>query len=61
MINKYFDGIIPTENLQPTEFDASLKEQAESVRIKYEESMEKCNLVSFLLTYGRLFHAQISI
>lgn len=41
MINKYFDGIIPTENLQPTEFDASLKEQAESVRIKYEESMEK--------------------
>lgn len=41
MINKYFDGIIPTENLQPTEFDASLKEQVESVRIKYEESMEK--------------------
>lgn len=41
MINKYFDGIIPTENLQPTEFDAALKEQAESVRIKYEESMEK--------------------
>ncbi len=41
MINKYFEGIIPTENLQPTEFDASLKEQAESVRIKYEESMEK--------------------
>lgn len=41
MINKYFDGIIPTENLQPTEFDAGLKEQAESVRIKYEESMEK--------------------
>ncbi|MGE7930508.1 methionine--tRNA ligase [Lysinibacillus xylanilyticus] len=41
MINKYFDGIIPTENLQSTEFDAALKEQAESVRIKYEESMEK--------------------
>jgi len=41
MINKYFDGTIPTENLQPTEFDAALKEQAESVRIKYEESMEK--------------------
>ncbi|WP_376747243.1 methionine--tRNA ligase [Lysinibacillus capsici] len=41
MINKYFDGIIPKENLQPTEFDAALKEQAESVRIKYEESMEK--------------------
>lgn len=41
MINKYFDGIIPAENLQMTEFDAALKEQAESVRIKYEESMEK--------------------
>ncbi|MFB7159032.1 methionine--tRNA ligase [Lysinibacillus sp. NPDC056232] len=41
MINKYFDGIIPTENLQSTEFDAALKGQAESVRIKYEESMEK--------------------
>ncbi|WP_457812770.1 methionine--tRNA ligase [Lysinibacillus fusiformis] len=41
MINKYFDGIIPAENLQPTEFDTALKEQAQSVRIKYEESMEK--------------------
>lgn len=41
MINKYFDGIIPTESLLPTEFDAALKEQAEKVRIKYEESMEK--------------------
>ncbi|MEK5429320.1 methionine--tRNA ligase [Lysinibacillus sp. FSL R7-0073] len=41
MINKYYDGIIPSENLQSTKFDAALKEQAESVRIKYEESMEK--------------------
>ncbi|WP_404804782.1 methionine--tRNA ligase [Lysinibacillus fusiformis] len=41
MINKYYDGIIPSENLQSTEFDTALKEQAESVRIKYEESMEK--------------------
>lgn len=41
MINKYFDGNIPTENLHSTEFDAALKEQAKSVRIKYEESMEK--------------------
>ncbi|WP_375105781.1 methionine--tRNA ligase [Lysinibacillus fusiformis] len=41
MINKYYDGIIPSENLQSTEFDAALKEQAESVRVKYEESMEK--------------------
>ena len=61
MINKYFDGVIPTENLQPTEFDAALKEQAESVRIKYEESMEKCNLVSFLLTYGHWCHVLINI
>ena len=41
MINKYFDGIIPADNLQATEFDAALKAQAESVRIRYEESMEK--------------------
>ncbi|KOY79945.1 methionine--tRNA ligase [Lysinibacillus macroides] len=41
MINKYFDGVIPTENLEPTEFDTPLQEQAKSVRIKYEESMEK--------------------
>lgn len=41
MINKYFDGVIPTKNLLPTEFDKALKEQAETVRIKYEESMEK--------------------
>jgi methionyl-tRNA synthetase len=41
MINKYFDGHIPTENLQSTEFDEALKVHAESVRIKYEESMEK--------------------
>ncbi|MEK4423562.1 methionine--tRNA ligase [Solibacillus sp. FSL K6-1523] len=41
MMNKYFDGVIPTENLQATEFDATLKAHAENVRIKYEESMEK--------------------
>ena len=41
MMNKYFDGVIPTENLQETEFDAALKAHAENVRIKYEESMEK--------------------
>ncbi|MEK4128133.1 methionine--tRNA ligase [Solibacillus sp. FSL W8-0474] len=41
MMNKYFDGEIPTENLQETEFDAALKSHAESVRIRYEESMEK--------------------
>lgn len=41
MMNKYFDGVIPTENLEATEFDAALKEHAENVRIRYEESMEK--------------------
>ncbi|MGN7478915.1 methionine--tRNA ligase [Solibacillus silvestris] len=41
MMNKYFSGIIPTENLQETEYDAALKEHAENVRVKYEESMDK--------------------
>jgi len=41
MMNKYFDGIIPTENLEETQYDAALKEHAESVRVRYEESMEK--------------------
>lgn len=41
MMNKYFDGVIPTENLEATQFDAALKEHAENVRVKYEESMEK--------------------
>ncbi len=41
MMNKYFDGVIPSENLEQTEFDATLKAFAENVRIKYEESMEK--------------------
>lgn len=41
MMNKYFDGVIPAEKLEPTEYDATLKAFAENVRIKYEESMEK--------------------
>lgn len=41
MMNKYFDGIIPTTGLEATEFDATLKAFAENVRVKYEESMEK--------------------
>lgn len=41
MMNKYFDGVIPSENSQATEFDATLKAHAEGVRAKYEESMEK--------------------
>lgn len=41
MINKYFDGVIPTEGLEETEFDESLKEQARKTRIQYETNMEK--------------------
>nr|WP_274308712.1 methionine--tRNA ligase [Solibacillus daqui] len=41
MMNKYFDGVIPTDNLETTEFDTALKAHAENVRVKYEESMEK--------------------
>ena len=41
MINKYFDGVIPSKNVEATEFDATLVKFANDVRIKYEESMEK--------------------
>lgn len=41
MMNKYFDGNIPTENLIETEFDAALKTHAQETRLKYEKNMEK--------------------
>ena len=41
MMNKYFEGVIPTENLVETEFDSLLKAHAQETRIKYEEYMEK--------------------
>ena len=41
MMNKYFDGVIPTENLAETEFDSLLKAHAQETRVKYEEYMEK--------------------
>lgn len=41
MMNKYFDGIIPTENLVETEFDAALKVHAKETRLIYEKNMEK--------------------
>ena len=41
MMNKYFDGIIPTNNLEETEFDAALQKQAELTRSLYEKNMEK--------------------
>ena len=52
MMNKYFDGVIPTENLVATEFDAALKGHAENVRMKYEESMEK---MQFSVVLGELW------
>ncbi len=41
MMNKYFDGIIPTENLVETEFDAILSTHAKETRLIYEKNMEK--------------------
>lgn len=41
MMNKYFDGVIPTENLVETEFDAALKIHAKETRLIYEKNMEK--------------------
>lgn len=41
MMNKYFDGIVPTEGLEPTEFDAALSAQAKETQAKYEADMEK--------------------
>lgn len=41
MMNKYFDGVIPTEGNEPTEFDALLHAHAQEVKEKYETNMEK--------------------
>ncbi|OCS84835.1 methionine--tRNA ligase [Caryophanon tenue] len=41
MINKYFDGVIPSTDVEETEFDKALIDFAQNVRVKYEESMEK--------------------
>ncbi|MBB5149493.1 methionine--tRNA ligase [Ureibacillus thermosphaericus] len=41
MINKYFDGIIPTKGLEETEFDASLKTHAKETKAAYEANMDK--------------------
>lgn len=41
MMNKYFDGVIPTEGNEPTEFDSTLQAHAKEVKEKYEASMEK--------------------
>ena len=41
MMNKYFDGMIPTENNDPTEFDIPLQNHAKEVKEKYEANMER--------------------
>lgn len=41
MINKYFDGEIPTEGLEPTEFDENLTDFIKKTIQNYEKSMEK--------------------
>ena len=41
MMNKYFNGVIPVEGNEPTEFDAALQLQAKEVIDKYEVNMEK--------------------
>lgn len=41
MINKYFDGVIPNEGLEPTEFDSVLRDFTKNAIGKYEVAMEK--------------------
>ena len=41
MMNKYFDGVIPVEGNEPTEFDAALQQQAKDVIEKYEVNMDR--------------------
>jgi len=41
MMNKYFDGIIPVEDNEATEFDVILQNQAKEVKERYEANMEK--------------------
>lgn len=40
MMNKYFEGIIPTKNLVETEFDAALQIHAKETRLICEKNME---------------------
>ncbi|BDH59916.1 methionine--tRNA ligase [Lysinibacillus sp. PLM2] len=41
MMNKYFDGFIPTKDLGTTDFDSQLVTHAVETRKKFEENMEK--------------------
>ncbi|GEK34474.1 methionine--tRNA ligase [Kurthia sibirica] len=48
MMNKYFDGVIPTSDLQATEFDALLQAQAEDTIAKYEANMDEMQFSAVL-------------
>ncbi len=50
MINKYFDGVIPTENLEATEFDAALQQKIEETIEQYEAQMEEMQYHQVLMT-----------
>ncbi len=41
MMNKYFGGVIPTEGLEPTDFDVALEATAKESLTKFENNMEK--------------------
>ncbi|RUS58450.1 methionyl-tRNA synthetase [Kurthia sp. 3B1D] len=41
MMNKYFGGVIPTEGLENTDFDAALEATAKESLTKFENNMEK--------------------
>lgn len=48
MINKYFDGNIPSEGLVPTEYDESLRNFITETVEKYESSMEEMQFSTVL-------------
>lgn len=50
MINKYFDGVIPTEDLEATEFDALLQQKIDETIAKYEAQMEEMQYHQVLMT-----------
>ncbi len=52
MINKYFDGQIPVNQGEPTEFDSTLQQFAKEAIEKYESNMEK---MQFSIVLGELW------
>lgn len=52
MINQYFDGVVPTENLEATEFDGALRDFIVHTVEKYETSIEK---MQFSVTLNELW------